>query len=288
MKSEVKYQDVTLEEINVIKRDGRSVKFNSEKIFDALTKAAKKVELTDMSVLSELTDRVVSEIFTRFSENVKIYEIQSIVEQELLESGETQLAEEYISYRANRDLARTKATDINFTIEKLINRDQTVVNENANKDSNVFNTQRDLTAGAVSKAIGLKLLPPHVANAHQKGDIHYHDLDYSPFTTMANCCLIDFKNMFENGFKLGNAQVDSPKSIQTATAQASQIIANVASSQYGGCSFDRADEVLAPYAKLNYKKHLKDAQKWIDGAEKQLSVHHGKHRQKNIPRADAP
>ena len=74
---------------------------------------------------------------------------------------------------------------------------------------------------------------------------------------MANCCLIDFKNMFENGFKLGNAQVDSPKSIQTATAQASQIIANVASSQYGGCSFDRADEVLAPYAKLNYKKHLK-------------------------------
>ncbi len=86
---------------------------------------------------------------------------------------------------------------------------------------------------------------------------------------MANCCLIDFKNMFENGFKLGNAQVDSPKSIQTATAQASQIIANVASSQYGGCSFDRADEVLAPYAKLNYKKHLKDAQKWIDGAEKQ-------------------
>ncbi|MDU4517506.1 MAG: ATP cone domain-containing protein, partial [Lactococcus lactis] len=153
MKSEIKYQDVTLEEINVIKRDGRSVKFNSEKIFDALTKAAKKVELTDMSVLSELTDRVVSEIFTRFSENVKIYEIQSIVEQELLESGETQLAEEYISYRANRDLARTKATDINFTIEKLINRDQTVVNENANKDSNVFNTQRDLTAGAVSKAI---------------------------------------------------------------------------------------------------------------------------------------
>ncbi|MEL1196282.1 ATP cone domain-containing protein, partial [Staphylococcus epidermidis] len=88
-----------------------------------LTKAAKKVELTDMSVLSELTDRVVSEIFTRFSENVKIYEIQSIVEQELLESGETQLAEEYISYSANRDLYRTKATDINFNIEKLINRD---------------------------------------------------------------------------------------------------------------------------------------------------------------------
>ena len=85
---------------------------------------------------------------------------------------------------------------------------------------------------------------------------------------MSNCCLIDFKNMFENGFKLGNAQVDSPKSIQTATAQASQIIANVASSQYGGCSFDRADEILAPYAKLNYAKHLKDAEEWIEQPEK--------------------
>ena len=103
MKREIKYQVVTLEEINVINRDVRWVKLNSEKLFDALTKEAKKVELTDMSVLSEITDRVVSEILTRFSENIKINEIQSIVEQELLESRETQLAEEYIYYRANRD-----------------------------------------------------------------------------------------------------------------------------------------------------------------------------------------
>ena len=97
MKSEVKYQAVTLVEINVIKRDGRSVKFKREKIFDALTTAANKVDMTDKSVLSELTDIAVSEIFTRFSENVKTYEIHSIVEQELLESSETQLAEEYIT-----------------------------------------------------------------------------------------------------------------------------------------------------------------------------------------------
>ena len=107
------------------------------------------------------------------------------------------------------------------------------------------------------------MLPPHVANAHQKGDIHYHDLDYSPYTPMTNCCLIDFDGMLKNGFKIGNAEVESPKSIQTATAQISQIIANVASSQYGGCSADRIDEVLAPYAELNYQKHLKDAEHWV-------------------------
>ncbi|KXH18570.1 anaerobic ribonucleoside triphosphate reductase, partial [Enterococcus faecium] len=140
---------------------------------------------------------------------------------------------------------------------------------NANKDSNVFNTQRDLTAGIVGKSIGLKMLPPHIANAHQKGDIHYHDLDYHPYTPMTNCCLIDFKGMLNNGFKIGNAEVESPKSIQTATAQISQIIANVASSQYGGCSADRTDELLAPFAELNYKKHLKDAEEWIDSPERQ-------------------
>ena len=137
------------------------------------------------------------------------------------------------------------------------------MNENANKDSDVFNTQRDLTAGIVGKSIGLKMLPKHVANAHQKGDIHYHDLDYSPYTPMTNCCLIDFEGMLKNGFKIGNAEVESPKSIQTATAQISQIIANVASSQYGGCSADRIDEVLAPYAEKNYDKHLKEAEEWV-------------------------
>lgn len=149
-----------------------------------------------------------------------------------------------------------------------MNKDQSVVNENANKDSNVFNTQRDLTAGIVGKSIGLKMLPPHVANAHQKGDIHYHDLDYHPYTPMTNCCLIDFKGMLNNGFKIGNAEVESPKSIQTATAQISQIIANVASSQYGGCSADRTDELLAPFAELNYQKHLRDAEEWIEAPER--------------------
>ena len=260
-------------QMKVIKRDGRHVDFDEQKINEALIKAEKKIHgsLSPLTYekIQMIADLVVQEIKSRFAENVKIYEIQNIVEHILLEKNEYELAEEYINYRTKRDFARSKATDINFSIEKLINKDQTVVNENANKDSNVFNTQRDLTAGIVGKSIGLKMLPPHIANAHQKGDIHYHDLDYHPYTPMTNCCPIDFKGMLNNGFKIGNAEVESPKSIQTATAQISQIIANVASSQYGGCSADRTDELLAPFAELNYKKHLKDAEEWIDSPERQ-------------------
>ena len=250
----------------VEKRDGRRVVFDVDKIDKALHKAADKVmDVTPLveKRLNALTERIVTEIHSRFPKGVKIYEIQNIVEHELLEAKEYGLAEEYITYRTQRDFERSKATDINFSIHKLLNKDQAVVNENANKDSDVFNTQRDLTAGIVGKSIGLQMLPKHVANAHQKGDIHYHDLDYSPYTPMTNCCLIDFKGMLENGFKIGNAEVESPKSIQTATAQISQIIANVASSQYGGCSADRIDEVLSPYAEKNYQKHLKDAEEWV-------------------------
>lgn len=252
--------------IKVIKRDGRSVNFEAEKIYNALLKASNNV--TKLSPLVEakletISNNIIAEIIDRFKDDVKIYEIQNIVEHELLAANEYTIAQEYINYRTKRDFARSQATDINFTIDKLLNKDQTIVNENANKDSEVFNTQRDLTAGIVGKSIGLKMLPSHVANAHQKGDIHYHDLDYSPYTPMTNCCLIDFKGMLASGFKIGNAEVESPKSIQTATAQISQIIANVASSQYGGCTADRIDEFLAPYAELNYKKHLKDAQDWV-------------------------
>lgn len=179
------------------------------------------------------------------------------------------LAESYAQRRIEKENIRKNSRYINQKIDQLLDKDPTVVNENANKDSNVFNTQRDLTAGSVGKTIGLRILPPHVANAHEKGEIHYHDLDYTPYAPMTNCCLIDFKTMFEEGFEIGNAEVESPRSIQTAAAQTAQIIANVASSQYGGCSFDRVDEVLAPYAQLNYDKNLATAKEWIDGEDRQ-------------------
>ena len=259
-----------LKNIKVIKRDGRVVKFNKKKIYNAIEKAVESVFNNNNTVdIKKITKQVSSEIANRFKEDIKIYEIQNIIEHTLLSFGEEAVYKEYVNYRVNKNIEREKALDINKAIEKLVNRDENIVNENANKDSLIFNTQRDLTSGTVAKAIGLKMLPKHVANAHQKGEIHYHDLDYSPYQPLTNCCLIDFKEMLTKGFKIGNADVDSPKSIQTATAQMAQIIANVASSQYGGCSADRIDIVLAPFAKLNYEKNLQLAKKWITEESKQ-------------------
>ncbi|HFU4188826.1 TPA: anaerobic ribonucleoside-triphosphate reductase [Streptococcus suis] len=260
----VRESDVEKLNLVVLKRDGRTVSFDEQKIFSALSRANQELEHpVSEAGLQLVLEASLQEIGRRFTGDIQIYEIQTIVEQELLKAHLYELAERYIQYRTQRDFQRHQATDINFEIHKLLSKDQALVNENANKDADVFNTQRDLTAGIVGKSIGLKLLPAHVANAHQKGDIHYHDLDYSPYTPMTNCCLIDFKGMLAQGFKIGNADVESPKSIQTATAQISQIIANVSSSQYGGCSADRIDEVLAPYAELNYQKHLKEAKDWV-------------------------
>ncbi len=261
--------------IKVIKRDGRVTNFDEEKIFAALKKANDEIAayqqeatLTEHEI-DEIIKSVLTEIQSRFHQDIKIYEIQNIVEHVLITENKFALAQAYINYRTKRDFDRKKATDINFSIKKLINKDRTVVNENANKDSETFNTQRDLTAGIVAKSIGIQMLPEHVANSHQKGEIHMHDLDYQPYQPMTNCCLIDFKEMLTNGFQIGNAEVESPKSIQTATAQMAQIIANVASSQYGGCSADRVDELLAPFAMRNYEKHLATAKEWIEGEEKQ-------------------
>ncbi|NQJ21616.1 anaerobic ribonucleoside-triphosphate reductase [Streptococcus suis] len=260
----VRENDLETLDLVVLKRDGRTVSFDEQKIFSALSRANQELEHpVSEAGLQLVLEASLQEIGRRFTGDIQIYEIQTIVEQELLKAHLYELAERYIQYRTQRDFRRHQATDINFEIHKLLSKDQALVNENANKDADVFNTQRDLTAGIVGKSIGLKLLPAHVANAHQKGDIHYHDLDYSPYTPMTNCCLIDFKGMLAQGFKIGNADVESPKSIQTATAQISQIIANVSSSQYGGCSADRIDEVLAPYAELNYQKHLKEATDWV-------------------------
>src|SRR5690606_8750583 len=109
-------------------------------------------------------------------------------------------------------------------------------------------------------------------------DIHYHDLDYHPNAPMTNCCIIDFNAMLSEGFRIGNAQATPPRSIQTATAQITQNNANVSSSQYGGCSVNRIDELLAPYAELNYAKHLAEAERWIDDPAKRDDYAHAKTR----------
>ncbi|MBD2809816.1 anaerobic ribonucleoside-triphosphate reductase [Xenorhabdus sp. Vera] len=138
-----------------------------------------------------------------------------------------------------------------------------LLNENANKDSKVIPTQRDLLAGIVARQYAKQYMLPHdVVAAHEKGEIHYHDLDYSPFFPMFNCMLIDLQGMLTNGFKMGNAEIEPPKSISTATAVTAQIIAQVASHIYGGTTINRIDEVLAPFVKASYDKHLAVAKEW--------------------------
>lgn len=179
------------------------------------------------------------------------------------------IVDDFASMPDIKTLLEKALPNLQAGIEHLLAQDKSVVNENANKDSRVFNTQRDLMAGVLAKSIGLALLPEAVAQAHQAGDLHIHDLDYQPYAPMTNCSLIDFKTMFEQGFTIGNAQVEPPRSINTATAQMAQIIANVASSQYGGTTANRVDELLAPYAQMNYDKHLTRAQKWLTDPDQQ-------------------
>ena len=175
--------------------------------------------------------------------------------------------EEWEVYKQHKEQScclLTKATDVNESLNRFLHDDEKIMNENANKNSKVFNTQRDLLAGTLSRSEGLKKLPKEVAKAHMKGDLHFHDLDYSPMTAMTNCCLIDVEHMLKNGFSIGHAEVETPQSIETATAQIVQIIANVSSCQYGGCSINRIDEVLSVYAKKNYEKHYADARHWLN------------------------
>lgn len=152
------------------------------------------------------------------------------------------------------------------TVQAMFEQSNTsVMNENANKDSRLIPTQRDLLAGSVSREYALtQILPDYVAQAHKTGLIHYHDLDYAPFFPMFNCMLIDLKGMFTNGFRMGNAEIETPRSISTACAITAQIIAQVASHIYGGNTIDRIDEVLAPFVRMSYNKHLATGRVWMD------------------------
>lgn len=162
----------------------------------------------------------------------------------------------------------SQLTSVEYQVDKLIRGDKETIHENANKDSKSFITQRDLLAGQVAKAKGLHSLPIDIAEAHTSGDIHFHDLNISPLTPMTNCCLLDVKGMLKDGFKMGNAEVESPKSIGTAVAQITQVILSVAGEQFGGISIDKIDVVLGEYAEMNYHKHLMDAEEWIEDKKK--------------------
>lgn len=246
----------------VIKRDGCQVNFDESRIRDAIKRAAKAARVNDDDYCSQVAARVASLLGDR--KKVDIGEIQDAVENQLMSGYYKELARTYIEYRHDRDVARELRGRLNNEIRGLVEQsDMSILNENANKDSKVIPTQRDLLAGIVAKHYAKQhILPRDVVISHERGEIHYHDLDYAPFFPMFNCMLIDLKGMLTHGFKMGNAEIEQPKSISTATAVTAQIIAQVASHIYGGTTINRIDEILAPFVTASYNKHLKTANEW--------------------------
>ena len=246
----------------VIKRDGCKAPFDAIRIREAIKSAAKAADIVDDDYCEKVAQSVSREMEDRI--RVDIYEIQRAVENHLMSGPYKRLARTYIEYRHSRDVARETRGRLNKEIKGLVEQSNiALLNENANKDSKVIPTQRDLLAGIVAKHYAQQhILPRDVVLAHQRGEIHYHDLDYAPFFPMFNCMLIDLEGMLTNGFKMGNAEIETPKSISTATAVTAQIIAQVASHIYGGTTINRIDEILAPYVTASYNKHLKTAKEW--------------------------
>lgn len=148
-------------------------------------------------------------------------------------------------------------------IGKLINKDPSVVNENANKDSNVFNTMRDLTAGSVAKAVSSKVWPDELWKAHVNGDIHLHDSDFFPYLPMTNCSLTNYEDMLHNGFELNGTKMTEASTIGVATTHITMIVQSVAGLQYGGQTINNIDTLLGTFAKKNYDKHKKQLSKYI-------------------------
>ena len=255
--------------IKITKRDGVSAEFDVNLIINAIIKAMNDVGVVDSGWAVNAALEIQSQVFSQGG-TFTVAEIQTYVEDALMKSH-PDVARAYIGYRARRDKAREEGSNLHSQIMGLINRtDEGTLNENSNKDSRVLHTQRDLLAGLICKHYGLNhVLPEEVAKAHTDGSIHYHDLDYSPFFPISNCCLVDLKFMFDNGFKMGAAEIETPNSISTAAAITAQVIAQVASSQYGGTTIGDIDVVLAPYVTKSYNKNLKLAQIWgIANSEK--------------------
>ena len=272
----------------VEKRDGRVVDFDPINIISAVKSAFadldKKIGPQEEQLIRDIANQVEAEIKDRYNGPAKIEDIQNLVEHGLIEDHLYDVARTYTNYRLNKDIERAKATDINEAVKRLVNRDEALVRENANKDSNVYSTQRDLLAGAVSKAAAFSMMPDAVSNAHMKGDIHFHDADYSPFTAQSNCSLPNYWDMLANGFTLGNAPMGSPNSISIAATQITQIMKDVASSQYGGQTANRADEHLAQYAKKDYEKFLEEARETIpDGMPVEFARRQVESAKKNEP-----
>ena len=241
--------------MKVIKRDGRVVDYDKTKIKIAVEKA--NTEVTKKEKASKEDIKAITEYIEELGKKrILVEDIQDIIEAKLMELGKYELAKKYIVYRYTRALVR-KSNTTDESILGLIRRsNKDVMEENSNKNAIIASTQRDLIAGEVSKDLSKRiLLPEKIINAWEDGILHFHDADYF-IQPIFNCCLINIGDMLDNGTVMNGKMIDSPKSFQVACIVTSQIIATVASNQYGGQSIDMIH--LGKYLRKSKEKFEKE------------------------------
>ncbi|MGN1194451.1 MAG: anaerobic ribonucleoside-triphosphate reductase, partial [Acutalibacteraceae bacterium] len=240
--------------MKVIKRDGTTVDFDRSKIIVALKKANDAVDDCD-KIGEEQIEAIADFVANTHKTRMLVEDIQATVEEKLMELGSYNLMKAYIIYRYNRALVRKANTTDNSILSLIKNSNKDVMEENSNKDAVMAATQRDLIAGEVSKDLTRRvLLPEYISKAHDEGAIHFHDADYF-LQPIFNCCLINIGDMLDNGTVMNGKLIESPKSFQVACNVMTQIIASVASSQYGGQSVDISH--LGKYLRKSKEKFSK-------------------------------
>lgn len=223
--------------MKVVKRDGRVVDYNRNKILIAVRKANAEVDPFER-VSEDDIDGIIASVEGVNRETIQVEDIQDMIEQKLMAAGKFILAKTYIIYRYTRELVRKANTTDDSIMSLISNSNKDVMEENSNKNAYIASTQRDLIAGEVSKDLTKRvLLPEKIVKAHKEGMIHFHDMDYF-IQPIFNCCLINIGDMLENGTVMNGKLIESPKSFQVACTVVTQIISAVASSQYGGQSVD--------------------------------------------------
>jgi len=247
----------------VIKRDGRTVDYDRAKIEIAIRKANAEVEEAERATDAEI-DAILSYIESKKAKRMLVEDIQDIIEQKLMEFNHFELGKTYIIYRYSRALVRKANTTDESILSLIKNANKDVMEENSNKNAIAASTQRDLIAGEVSKDLTNRiLLPEKVSKAHEEGVLHFHDADYF-IQPIFNCCLIDIGNMLKNGTVMNGKLIETPKSFQVACTIVTQIIAAVASSQYGGQSVDIRH--LGKYLRKSYEKFKNSIKEQSEGA----------------------
>ena len=241
--------------MKVIKRDGRAVDYDREKIRIAIDKANQEVRPRERATKEEVKE-IINYIEELGKKRILVEDIQDIIEEKLMEVQKYELAKKYIVYRYTRALVRKQNTTDESILGLIRNENKELAEENSNKNTMLASTQRDYIAGEVSRDLTKRmLLPEKISKAHEEGILHFHDADYF-IQPIFNCCLIDIGNMLDNGTVMNGKMIESPKSFQVACTVTTQIIAAVASNQYGGQSVDMIH--LGKYLRKSYNKFKKE------------------------------